>query len=227
MLLTFCKKLLKICLPKILQDDISGDIEEEYKQLRLESISTNNAEFWLVRQTILTCSRYMFSVKNIFISFVIFLSLSLFSLMAIGIVWLSTAYDVSSFPNNFWQEFNSTSHIVFFEPAFWGYAPTALTEGMDLNLWVDGPAVTYSIIALTLLNILDHKKQFSAILYAQISLCLMLIPYLWGSAQFLIYDIPMFETGPIIATMWLSILYMALPIGYTLVQKINLIYSQQ
>lgn len=221
MLLTFCKKLLKICLPKTVQEDILGDIEEEYLQLRAKCKKKYQAELWLIQQTLLTSSRFVFTANNLLITLVIFSCLTLFSLMALGIIWLSSYDSPSTFSANFWQEFNNASHIVFFEPAFWSYAPTALTEGMDLNLWVDGPAVTYSIITLALLNILDHKKQFSAIIYAQISICLMFLPYLWGSAKFILYKIPMIETGPLIATMWLTILYMVLPIGFLLVKKIR------
>jgi len=92
---------------------------------------------------------------------------------------------------------------------------------MSFGLWIDGPALTYSIITLVLLKIIDQRNQFTAIKYAQIALCLMFLPYLWGSAKFMLYQISMVETGPLIATMWLSILYMILPIGFTLVKKMK------
>jgi hypothetical protein len=72
--------------------------------------------------------------------------------MALGIIWLSSYDDPSAFSANFWQKFDTASHIVFFEPAFWQYAPQAFSEGMSFNLWLDSDAIIYSIISLILLR---------------------------------------------------------------------------
>ena len=225
MLLQLCKKLLTLCLPRHLIEDISGDLEEEYQLLKKEGCDKNSPNLWLIKQTIMTCTRYTCTVTNLLVAFVALFSLTLFAFMALGIIWLSSYDDPSAFSAKFWQEFNNASHIVFFEPKFWHYAPTALSEGMSFGLWIDGPALTYSIIALVFLSWLDRRMQLTAKIYSQISLPSMFLPYLWGSAKFLLYQISMVETGPLIATMWLSILYMTLPIGYVLMNKIKASYQ--
>lgn len=221
MLLNFCRKLLKVCLPKKLQEDISGDLEEEYQQLRTECKGKNEPELWLIKQTLLTCTRFIFTPNNLLITLVSLFSLILFTLMALGIIWLSSYDDMSAFSANFWQKFDTASHILFFEPAFWQYAPQALSEGMSFNLWLDLDAIIYSIISLILLRRVDKRYFINAKAYTILALTLMLLPYLWGSMQFLLYTIPLIETGPIIATMWLTILYMILPIAFTLVKKLK------
>jgi hypothetical protein len=221
MLLSMCKKLLIICLPKKLQEDILGDLEEEYQQLLTQYKGKNEPKLWLIKQTLLTCTRFIFSPNNFLITLINLFSLTLFTIMALGIIWLSSYDDPSAFSANFWQKFDTASHIVFFEPAFWQYAPQAFSEGMSFNLWLDSDAIIYSIISLILLRLVDKRFFINAKAYTILALTLMLLPYLWGSMQFLLCTIPLKETGPIIATMWLTILYMILPIGFTLVKKLK------
>jgi len=101
MLLNICKKLLKTCLPNKLQEDITGDLEEEYQQLRTKCKGKIEPELWLITQTVLTCSRFVFTPNNLLIILVTFISLTLFSLMALGIIWLSAYDDPSVFSASF------------------------------------------------------------------------------------------------------------------------------
>jgi hypothetical protein len=49
----------------------------------------------------------------------------------------------------------------------------------------------------------------------------LLLPYLIGSAMFFFMDVKMIEAGPIVAFMWLSTLYLVMPISYQLINKLK------
>ncbi len=221
MLLSLCKQLLMICLPKRLADNIIGDIEEEYSNLVKQSATVNNADQWLLKQTLLICLRFIFTSNNLLIALVSFFGLSLFTLVVLGVIWLANIDDPTVLSVNFWENFLTASHVVFFEPAFWHYAPQALSDSMNLSLWLDFKAFIYSIISLILLRSIDKRFFLHINVYTLLALSLMFLPYIWGSMQFLLYKIPLKETGQIIATMWFSILYMILPVSWVLIGKLR------
>ena len=218
-LLKVAKLLLNICLPEHLRDDISGDIEEEY--LLLTEQHNAHYQYWLIEQTLLTCVHYAFTPAKLLSLALATVSISIFILMSLAIIWLSAADDFSLFIERFWQEFPQQSYTLFFEPGFWQFVPTAISEGMGFYLWIDGPAAWYSLLALLVLMKIDKHSQLSSYRYGLLSVTLMLLPYLWGTVQFLLYDISLKATGPLLATMWLTIIYMILPITFTTIKKIN------
>ncbi|NQY66078.1 MAG: hypothetical protein HRT38_20865 [Alteromonadaceae bacterium] len=214
--------LLQHLLPNKIKDDISGDLEEEYTKYILPEQGVLKSNVWLFKQTFLTCSRYVFTYSRGFAFLAATLCLTIFLTLAFAIVWLSNQYDPSTFSELFWQNWLSGhSHQIFFEPAFWQYLPEAYKYIFDINLWFDWIACLYTFLALYFLAKIDKSKQLSVMKYIFLALIFMVLPYLWGTYQFMFNDIVIKKSGPIVAIMWLTILYMILPIGYQIVRKLG------
>lgn len=180
------------------------------------------SNIWLIKQTFLTCSRYVFTYSRSFALLAATLCLAIFLTLAFAIIWLSNMYDPTTLSKLFWQNWLSGhSHQVFFEPAFWQYLPEAYKYIFNINLWFDSIACLYTILALYFLAKIDKSKKLNVINYTILAIIFMVLPYLWGTYQFMFNDIVMKKSGPIVATMWLTILYMILPIGYQIVKKLS------
>lgn len=222
LLLAICKSLILHCLPDKINDNVCGDIEEEYEQLVAKQNPKSQTNLWLIKHTLITCGYFMMTTNKLWTVLISVFSISLFMLMALAVIWLSNYSDVSAFSEQFWQQFSAGSlHIVFFEANFWQYSLHSLSQGSELHLWFDSAAFIYSIIALLIIMKIDNKNNQSIKPFLLISVSLMLLPYLFGSVILATQNIPMIEVGPIIATMWLTILYMIIPISFQLVQKLN------
>jgi hypothetical protein len=213
--------LLQHLLPNKIKDDISGDLEEEYTKYILPEQGMLKSNVWLFKQTFLTCSRYVFTYSRGLVFLAATLCLAIFLTFAFAIIWLSNMYDPTTLSELFWQNWLAGhSHQVFFEPAFWQYLPEAYKYVFDINLWFDSIACLYTILALYFLAKIDKSKQLSVIKYIFLAIIFMVLPYLWGTYQFMFNDIALKKSGPIVATMWLTILYMILPVGYQIVRKL-------
>jgi len=209
-------------LPNHLKDEICGDVEEEYTQHIVPEQGRLKANIWLFKQTFLTCSRYVFTYSKGLAFITATICLGVFLTLAFAITWLSNMSDASVLSNLFWQNWlEGHSHQVFFEPAFWEYLPEAYQHIFDLNLWFDLSACIYSVIALYFLAKINRTKTLSLMGYITLALLFMVLPYIWGTYQFMFNDIVMKASGPIISTMWFTILYMILPVGYQIVRKLN------
>jgi len=222
-LISLCKSLIIQCLPKNINDNVCGDIEEEYNQLIAENNSKLQTNLWLIKHTFITCGYFMMTTNKLWAFLISAFSMSLFMLMALAIIWLSNYSDISAFSEQFWQQFSSGSlHIVFFEANFWQYSLQSLSNGLELHLWFDSIAFIYSAITLFIIVKLHHKYNQSIILFLSISIALMFLPYIVGSIILAIKEVPMVETGPIIATMWLTILYMIIPVSLLLIKRLTI-----
>jgi hypothetical protein len=214
--------LIQHLLPSQIKDDISGDLEEEYTLSIVPKQGRVKANIWLSKQTFLTCSRYIFTYSKGLSLLVATISLATFFTLVFAISWLSNMNDSTAFSHLFWQNWlTGHSHQVFFEPAFWQFLPEAFSHIFDINLWVDLRACLYSVLSLYCLTKINKLKQLSTVKYIFLALMFMILPYLWGTYHFVFNDIVMKKSGPIVATMWFTILYMILPIGYQIVKKIN------
>ena len=208
--------------PNNIKDDLSGDLAEEYTQHILPEQGSVKASLWLLRQTSLTCAHYVFTFVNGIAFIVALIGLSIFSLLAAAIFWLS---NVPSFDVSLWQTWSqqASHHRLVFEPDFWQFIAQFYADGFLVSSfynWIDVTAVFYSLLALYVLAKLDKAKTLTAFKYALSAIALMSVPYLWGTYQFLFNDMvtgP--QTGPIVATMWLTIMYMILPTTYQLAKK--------
>ncbi|WP_019617250.1 hypothetical protein [Psychromonas ossibalaenae] len=221
-LLSMSLWLFQHILPNEVKDDISGDLQEEYTEHVLPEKGKFQADIWLLKQTLLTCSHHIFTYSNGFALLAALIGLSIFFILSVAIAWLSTfkAIDVSdAFMNNL---SSGASHKIFVEPAFWQYIPESYQHFSEFGIWmwIELRAGLYSICAVYFIAKINKIIGLNIKSYALLAIMLMFIPYFWGTYQFLFHDIPLKEAGPIIATMLFTVWYMILPISWQLIKKI-------
>ena len=221
-LLSISLWLFQHILPNEVKDDISGDLEEEYTEYVLPEKGKFQANIWLLKQTLLTCSHHVFTYSNGLALLVALISLSVFFILSVAIAWLSTikATDVS---DEFLKNWSSgPSYKTFVEPAFWQYMPESYQHFFEwsIDMWLNLPAVLYSICAFYFMAKINKVIDLNIKSYALLAIVLMFSPYFWGEYQCLFSDLSPKEAGPMVAFTWIAVWYMILPIGYQLIKKI-------
>lgn len=223
-ILTWCKWFLRLCIPKNIFDDICGDLEEEYSTLVRSSAKKHEANFWLFKHTLVICIHFIISKSNLLSLFVSVAAISISFTMIVSVFWLSDLADASVLTDTFWQQWLAgNTYKIFLEPILWQSIPLLLAHPVDWNLWFYQPSIIYALIALCILYKVTKSKSFSIIEQFLVSMIVVLLPYLFGSALFFFMNITMTEAGPIAAFMWLTTLYLVIPISYQLINKFKLV----
>jgi len=223
-ILTWSKWFIRLSIPTHLVDDISGDLEEEYTTIILPANNRFKAKFWLIQQTIFICAHFIFSLKNIGACLISVVAISLSFLMIVSVFWLSdlSDSDAKMFSDFFWKKWlHGNSYQLFFEPAFWQSAPKVFLQPIDWSIWFYKPALIYAFILFFILHKINISKNLSVLEYFLMSTTGILLPYLAGNILFFFMNIKMTESGPIVAFMWLSTLYLMIPISYQLVRRLK------
>jgi len=146
------------------------------------------------------------------------ISIGIFYGLIVAVTFLSNADHTSVFDNTYWT--NGAVHLAFFEAEVWQrFNDQGLAES-SLLLFVNTPSILWFLFSCTLLFCLDKKYSLSLKSFAILALTFLSIPYLWGVVYFNLFDLPPKEAGPVIAFMWLSILYLILPLSVGLIRKI-------
>jgi len=200
--------LLDKLLPTSVNDDISGDLIEEFHQSS-ETLFTRQYTFWL--HTLSTCWRYNMNSKTAASFGLASISAGIFYALVVAITFLSNAEPTQVFDHAYWT--NGSIHLFFFEAEFWQFFGKLGQAETSLNLFLNMPAILWLILSCTLLFCLDKKYQLSLRSFAITALTLISLPYIWGVAYFNLFEVPLKECGPIIAFMWISILMLILSFG--------------
>lgn len=220
-LLSIALWLFHHILPSDIKDDISGDLEEEYTEHVLPDKGQFKASIWLLKQTSLTCAYHVFNYSNGLIFSVTLISISVFFILTVGVSILGNV-NVPELNNAFWQEWGDGSYKLFFHPAFWQYMPEFYlhySEYGGITIWLEADPILYSICALYLIFKINKNFHLNIKTYVFFTMTLMFIPYFLGS-YLLLGDLVPTQIGPIVAIMWLTTVYMILPVGYQLIKKI-------
>lgn len=212
--------LLNKILPNAIKDEISGDLEEEFNHYVVAEKGETAAYFWFWQQTFSTCGRYIMNTQRTKSLAIVLFSLGIFSLILMAVAYLSFVDTPNAYAGEYW--YNGQIHKLFFDPLFWQLAPNAALErNIDVGYLIDINSFVWAIFSLATLYILDKKYHLSISKFSALAITLTLTPYFWGVSQFVLYEISLRQTGPLIATMWLTIFYMILPISYHVVKKLN------
>jgi hypothetical protein len=208
--------LLNKCLPDSVNDDISGDLIEEFNQSS-ETLFKSKYTFWL--HTLSTCWRYSMNSKVVFSLLLALISIGLFYGLIVAITFLSNSENTQIFDNSYW--INGAVHLFFFEAEFWQLFGNQELSKTSWKLFINIPSVLWFLFSCTLLYYLDKKYLLNLQSFAILALTFLSLPYLWGVVYFNLFDVPLRESGPIIAFMWLSILYLILPLSFGLIRKVH------
>jgi hypothetical protein len=208
--------LLDRLLPASVNDDISGDLIEEFHQSS-ETLFTRKYTFWL--HTLATCWRYNMNSKTVASFGLASISIVIFYVLVVAIIFLSNADQSQITDDAYWT--NGAIHLFFFEAEFWRFFGPLGQAETSLNLFINVPSILWFLMSCTLLFFLDKKYQLSLRSFAILALTLLILPYIWGVAYFNLFEVPLKECGPIIAFMWISILMLILPFGFGLIRKVH------
>ena len=221
-ILTCCKWLIRLCIPSIFSDDICGDLEEEHNIISKSTHGKTNADIWIINNTLKTCIHFVLSKNNVFSLLISVAAISISFTMIVSVFWLSALEDASVLSDAFWQQWlNGSTYQIFLEPILWQSAPQVFSQTIDLHLWFYPSAVIYALVAYYILYKINANFHLSITEYSLVSMLTLLLPYLIGSAMFFFMDVKMIEAGPIVAFMWLSTLYLVMPISYQLINKLK------
>jgi len=207
--------LLNKLLPDSVNDDISGDLVEEFNQSK-SSNWVNHCLFW--RDTLSTCWRYSMN-KQLSLSLgMTAVSLFIFYMLIKAVVFLSVADDPFFF-KDYWM--NGDIHLLFVEDFFWSNSFGSNAYELDWGMLIHDWSVIWSTISFAVLYMLDKRYDFRLFGYISLAFVVCFTPYFYGMLVLRFNDIPLTEVGPLVAFMWISIIYLILPLSYGLITKIH------
>lgn len=222
-ILTCCKWLIRLCTPNKFSDDICGDLEEEYNTISKSTDGKSNADIWMIKHTSKTCIHFLLSKNNLFSLLVSVAAISISFTMIVSVSWLSDLEDASVLSDAFWQQWlNGSTYKIFLEPVLWQSTPQIFSQPIDWNMWFYPSSVIYAIISYYILYKISSNLHLSITEYSLVSMLTLLLPYLIGNTLFFFMDVKMTEAGPIVAFMWLSTLYLVMPISYQFINKLKM-----
>jgi hypothetical protein len=207
--------LLNKLLPDSVNDDISGDLIEEFNQSDSSNL-VNQYLFW--RNTISTCWGYSMNKQLSLSLAMVAVSLTIFYLLIKAVVFLSVADD-PLFYKDYWM--NGDIHLLFAEGFFWSNSFGSNAYELDWGMLVHDSSVIWSTISFTVLYVLDRQHKFRLFGYASLAFIVCFTPYLCGMLILRFNDVPLTEIGPLVAFMWISIIYLILPLSYGLITKMH------
>lgn len=95
-----------------------------------------------------------------------------------------------------------------------------------MELWINRDsdyAILYSICALYLITKINNNFHLDVKNHVFFTIILMFIPYVLGTYLLISNDLDNAQTGLIVGIMWLTIVYMILPVAYQLIKKLLII----
>jgi hypothetical protein len=209
------ESLLNKWLPNRIKDDIVGDLTEEFYQSNAP-IFIRNLKFW--QQSFFACWNYPMNRNTAFSLYLTLLSLVLVYVLIRSMVFLSSSDD-PLFYKDYWS--NGDIHMFFFEPAFWSNLYGVNSLELNWLMLLNPIAIYWTGLVLSGLYWSDKKFNLSKSNYLSAVLVALFAPYFYGYMKLKFNNIPLDETGPIIAYMWSSIMYLLLPLCVLTIKKFN------
>ena len=215
--------LLTLILPKSIQNNLIGDLIEEFEALSEQDGKAANAWFW--QQTVDTNLIYLASLirrPSVLQKLNILLPLSLFTLTILLISWLSNMDSLEGYSDGMWPSLlEGKIHLALFEPAFWQDSTVFFTEVTNIQMFLDIPSIVFAFVVLITLRYLNKKLRISAVNMAVWGYTLVLLPYLWALIHINTQQLSPTQIGPLLAFGLLSFLYLVLPVSYMVNKKLK------
>ncbi|MCV6621311.1 MAG: hypothetical protein OIF51_06110 [Cellvibrionaceae bacterium] len=220
-LLRFCSGLLRMCLPLHIADALIGDLHEEYNTKKLDG-NPSSAQIWLLSQTARSVWPFLLSTSNTLRAIMMLQGLFVFTILAVAIMYLSNMDDASRLSVEFWPQWMAGKpHQLFLEQDFWQFAFARELHESNIQMWLNPLSMAYAGLAWVLIK--RAEKQIELSLIAQLFLVagLMVLPYLWGVLIFILFQPEIRLTGPIVVSMWFPVLYLVLPLSWSLANIVS------
>ncbi|MDE3272098.1 hypothetical protein [Pseudoalteromonas sp. G4] len=224
--------LIERFTPKHHQDALLGDLYEEYFELKEQNLSIANRWFWL--QTYLSGKAAFYCLltnAHVIKTLVFSIGLGVFTIIALLVMWLSSMDNVDGFSDGFWQSLlNGNVHLALLEGAFWSGTPDYIMKSTNEGIWqfiglfIHLPALILASASLIAIHYLSKTASLKSLIFSSVSLVLM--PYLYGLLLLNNYDYAATQTGPILASMLLSVFYLVLPSCYFIAKRFRTEHSQ-
>jgi hypothetical protein len=206
--------MLNTLLPDSVKDDISGDLTEEFNYSKHTTLKTY-CQFW--QQTLTTCWRYSMT-KQLFTSLVLtFVSLITTYLLVKAVIFLSVA-DNPLFLKDYWL--NGNVYLLFTEEFFWSNSFGENAYQFEWNMFMHMPSIIWALSVGALIYSINRSVRLNLSSYIVLALIACFAPYVYGMLTLRFTDMSPKETGPIIAFMWISIIYLILPLSVGVMRKL-------
>lgn len=209
-------KLLNWFLPEDVKSEIIGDMTEEFNDSK-DSLQKRKSRFW--QQSITTLGQYFMTTKSLLKSAVFSLSIVVFLALSVAVTFLSHGEDDGKiYSNSYWT--NGHIHLFFTESNFWDFI-SKTPKLMEPHLFINTPSIVWTFACICLLLLVRNRDWFTHKIFCITALVMLFTPYLCGVIAFKVNDIPLNQSGPVIAIMLLSIWYLILPLSYFFAKSLN------
>ena len=218
--------------PKHHQNALLGDLYEEYSLLQTQNPSMANCWFW--HQTYLsaqTAFHRLVTNANVIKGVIFSIGLSIFTIIALLVMWLSSMDNVDGFSDGFWHSLlNGNIHLALLEGAFWSGTPEYVMKSVDDGIWsfiklfIDVPAVMMATASLFAIRYLSKTASMQLLCIA--SLLMVCVPYLYGMYLLSNHDYAATQTGPVLACMLLNVFYLVLPSCYFIAKRLHVEHNK-
>jgi hypothetical protein len=206
--------LVDKCLPVSIKDDVAGDLSEEFSDA-----AESKRHFKLWQQTLGVCWQYALRNKAFVQSFgVTLFTIVISSVLIHAVLVLSFVDDPVLYSRAYWE--NGKIHQLFFDKTFWSLVMQEGAYPFGVNALIDGWSYTWAITCLFAINLLSQKITITMKGYLWLTLVACTLPYAFGVYNFQYSELTRMEIGPIIAFMWISILYILVPMSVVIIRAL-------
>jgi hypothetical protein len=206
--------LLEKCLPNSVKDEIIGDLHEQYFYSN-EPLVLKQLSFWW--QAMLVISRYVILSKKLIAVIISAISCAIFFVCISALLFLSNSNDAQAFSKPYWTDGNF--YQFFIDPMLYQFMSTKMLEGINLQLFINLPSVLWSLGGVVFFVMLKRRSLLNLQTIAMASLILLIGPYFWGVMSFKTNEIPLQESGPIIAFSLVTVIYLIVPLTFLFVKQ--------
>lgn len=205
--------LLELALPEPLNDEIAGDLYEEFMNTNSPK---HKRKIWFWWQTLCVITRVRMNCRNLLTAALVVFSTLIFAMLTGAILFISNAVDDVLFAKSYWTDGNV--HLFFIEQVYWQHFGR-VAQDFSIQMFINIPAMVWSAVAIGTLITVHKTRVLPPLYFAGLSLLLIIAPYIYGVFVFISNDVALRQSGPIIAVMWLSIWYMVLPVCYLITRQ--------
>lgn len=201
--------LLTHFLPTHVAEEITGDLLEEFHHAKRPHWQN---QWWFWYQSLSVCTRFNMNYRNLMCLLLAAFALTGFFIMLLAIAFLAYG-DEAAFSGDYWT--SGALHRFFMEPLFWqSLDGRYFSHVKSPDLYINIPSMLWATACLATLWLIDKKYTLTLRTYIPLALLALLTPYVVGVLQFTLYEVPLKQSGPIIAYMWISVLYLLLPLCF-------------